>query len=240
MTHAKELVLEMIPPIKIAEKLSSVKEVEIICSGCFDDGIDPHPSSDIQEFLSILAEAQAPNPLHVRVHLTEDREYSDLCQFASFQIPSLYPISYEIYDLPVRNYGSKPRFKPLWVAFCLRAVIHFSSHYRSGQGNLRRLPDVISEYLALEVLDAFQRRTAGYPVATGRLYLCDIPKLVLTPQEAASAVDVKEAALRKLYDKLDGRPFDQKRPSWKDLSTMVMLVEPGFRPSVADLTEGRK
>jgi len=63
---------------------------------------------------------------------------------------------------------------------------------------------------------------------------------MFTPQEAASAVDVKEAALRKLYDKLDGRLFDQKRPSWKDFSTRVMLVEPGFRPSVADLTEGRK
>jgi len=214
--------------------------VEVICAGGFDDGIDPHPSSDIQEFLSILAEAQAPNPLHVRVHLTEDREYSDLCQSASFQTPSLYPISYEIYDLPVCNYGFKPRFKPLWVAFCLRAVIHFSSHYRSGQGDLSRLPDDIPEHFALELLDAFQRSTAAYPVATGRFYLCDIPKLMFTPQEAASAVDVKEAALRKLYDKLDGRLFDQKRPSWKDFSTRVMLVEPGFRPSVADLTEGRK
>jgi hypothetical protein len=214
--------------------------VEIKCAGCFDDGIDPHPSSDIQRFLSILAKARTTNPLHVRIHLTEDREYSDLCQFASFQTPLLETITYEIFDLPICNYGFKPRFKPLWVAFCLRAVVHFSSHYRSGQGDLSRLPDDIPEYIALEMLDAFQRSTAAYPVATGRLYLCDIPSLILTPQEIASTGDVKEAALRKLYDKLDGSPFDQKRPSWKDFNTMVKLVEPGFRPTLAELTEGRR
>ena len=239
MTHVKELILEIIPPIDIAKKLSNVKEVEIICAGCFDDGIDPHPSSDVQEFLSILAEAQAPNPLHVRIHLTEDREYSDLCQFASFQTPSLYPISYEIFELPVCNYGFKPWFKPLWVSFCLRAVIHFSSLYWSGQGDLRRLPDDIPKIFALELLDAFQRSTAGYPVATGRFYLRDIPRLILTPQEFASTGDAKEATMRKLYEKLKPKLSDETRLSWEEFNAMVKLVEPGFRPSAADLTEGR-
>jgi hypothetical protein len=237
MSYTKELILEIIPPINIAEKLSKVKEVEVICAGCFDDSIDPHPSSDVQQFLSILAKPQKPDPLRVRAHLTLGREYSDLCQFASFETPSLDPITYEIFNLPMFNHRFAPRFKPLWVAFCLRAVVHF--RYRTIAGTLGTAPHVVTAAFGDEILDAFQRSTAGYPVASGRLYLCDIPRVVLTPQEYAAAIDINETALRKLYDKLDASPFHQKRPSWKDFNTMVNLVEPGFRPSLAELTEGR-
>lgn len=239
MSHVKELILEIIPPIDMARKLSNVKEVGVICAGCFDDGIFPDPSSDIQRFLSILAKFQNPDPLHVRIRLTGNREYSDLCQFASFQTPSLDPITYEIFNLPVFNYKFQPHFKPLWVVFCLRVVVHFSFRYLTGPGCWGKTPRQITEALGSEMLDAFQRSTAVYPVATGRLYLCDVPKLVLTPQEYAAAIDINEIALRKLYDKLDGKPYDQKRPSWKDFNTMVKLVESGFRPSLAELTEGR-
>jgi len=229
MSHTKELILEIIPPINIAEKLSNVKEVEILCDLCFDTSLVSCPAPAIRPFLLILAQAHNINPLHVRAYLTPKRECSDMLKFTGLKSPTSDLITYEFFNVPFRRH----RYISLWMALSLRSVVHFSDSWQSCLDLPSGDFEPITDYNVSELLDAIRKRAWSRPVATDRLYLCDIPELVLSPQELNSAIDIEEAALRKLYTDFF-RSGQRKR-----FTARLQLVKSGFRPSFADLTEGR-
>ena len=237
MSHTEELILEIIPPIHIAAKLSNVTEVEVLCAQCFDTSIVSCPDPAPQPFLLILAQGHYPNPLHVRAYLTPMRECSDILKLSSHEIPTFDLITYEFFNVPVQSH----KYGTLWFALSLRAVVHLSDSWHPRPNLSRGDSETITELIGFEVFDAVgeSSETITHPCVTGRLYLCDIPELILTPQEVNATINIEEAAMRKLYTNLNRPLWGQTKPSWKDFNTMIKLVKSGFRPSFADLTEGR-
>jgi len=241
MSHTEELILEVIPPIDVAEKLSNVKEVVVLCAQCFGISISSDPNPDIGPFLAILAKAHNIIPLHVRAYLTSKRECLDVFSLTRNGRSTFDLITYEFFNVAVHSF----RYSTLWMAFKLRSIAHLSDswhsyHKVSGDGF-----ETITGLIGSELMDAFceSSETITRPFITGRLYLCDIPELILTPQEVNATINIEEAAMRKLYTNLNrplmGPLLGQTKPSWKDFNTMIKLVKSGFRPSFADLTEGR-
>ena len=203
-----------------------------MCAQCFDTSIVPSPCPAIAAFLSILANAHAANPIHVRAHLTE-LGYSGISAFIGREKSIFDLITYEFFNLPIHRHRAETLSMALW----LRSVVHFSDSWISRASCSSNLETII-EHIGPQLSDALSMGTISRPVASGRLYLCGIPELVLTPQELDSAIDIEDAALCRLYSML--RPlYNQTKPSWKDFTTRVKLVKSGFRPSIADLTEGR-
>ena len=74
-------------------------------------------------------------------------------------------------------------------------------------------------------------------VIPGRLILCDVPQLVLSPQELEAAGDTaEEAALVKIFDAWQSSP----KPKWEIFTSRIKLVEGGFRRSLEEDAEDRK
>lgn len=253
----KYLDLKSPPSTDIAQKLSNVRVVELTgLDGPNEmDLVSSAAGPSIQEFLSILAKVTTPYTLHVRYHLTEHKE--DLWILRTFfardghggyHPPAFEPITYEFSFSNLPSF--EPEFDQLWVAYCLRSVVHFARHLVLGPDGRHRTSAEIASSVGSQALDAILLEASRNPPRLGRLYLCDIPGQVLTPGEIASAVDIKEVALRKLYDRgcrtrarYRGGWLEvhlKPSPSWEVFRSVIKLVEAGFRPSVADLKEGRK
>ena len=118
---------------------------------------------------------------------------------------------------------------PLETAYELQAVVHLKT-----AGSYSPFP--IYGLLAISIDNLFEDEDVAAPV--GRLFLCVPPLAVLTPKELASALDTEEAALLKLvkyvtvWPNLSGSQYETKLDF---LKSRIRLVEPGFRPSLADL-----
>jgi hypothetical protein len=71
----------------------------------------------------------------------------------------------------------------------------------------------------------------------GRLYLIGVPPLILSSEELVEAGDnANEVAKVKLFDSRPLSRGGRPRTSWELWKSRVHLVNPGFRPTVADLT----
>ena len=72
-------------------------------------------------------------------------------------------------------------------------------------------------------------------IAPGRLFLCDVPELVLSTEGLAKAGDnAKGAALIKIYN---AWPSIHPQPSWDVFNLRVQLVDKGYRRSKEEHAE---
>ena len=99
------------------------------------------------------------------------------------------------------------------------------------------------QLLAISLALIFHRRDFTAP--SSRIYLCDVPKFVLSPEElVVAAENVDHVAKLKVYNIYALETADNSTGSlrWIDFDSQVRFVNSRFRPSPADVTaimEGR-
>ena len=78
-----------------------------------------------------------------------------------------------------------------------------------------------------------------FQMQAGQLYLCGVPALVLSPIELAVAGDnANDVAKLKVFDAISALVNDYgARATWEAYNSRIHFVNPGFRPTLADLTE---
>jgi hypothetical protein len=241
MDFTRKLVLDNLLTVPLAcyyqyVATESVSEV-VVTPGCLDEHIDHmRRLPDIHTSLALLAMRHlTTTPPHVMVQIEGAAAFQQLCQLVDIQ--SVFnnsfnvPITYEILDMPV----GLNLWKPLSIAFAMRAVVHFADHHSSAG------PDDIAGAISNQLLDCFRIDSRSSTVLAGQLYLCDIPGLVLPPAELATTSDPDEAALIKLFDNLIYSPLPgalpgspDSKPKWETFKSKVKLVESGFRPSFSE------
>jgi hypothetical protein len=186
--------------------------------------------------IALAAQQNSTIPLHVTFCASEKgselyfslRCFLDL-EISRYPTPSIHPITYEIFGMNIRE---DTPWVPLVIACKLQAVVHFDPTTRAGTEE-----DAVAIGIQLFdcVADCLSSNTGVY----GQLYLCDIPDIVLYPDEIALANDVDDAAKLKLFNILLP-PFDLDldevvRPKWEEFNSRIHLVKSGFRPSRADM-----
>jgi hypothetical protein len=251
MTNTRSLVLDSLPTVSITSYYqyvitSSVLDV-VITPRCLTEANNhTRRLPDIHTSLATLALRHltttttplltiTTTPLHVTVRVKAESAYQQLRQLVNIQsvINNSFtiPITYEIFDMPIRS----DLHQALAIAFAMRAVVHFADHH-SPMG-----PDDLAYAISNSLLDCFKIVNQSVPVTPGQLHLCDIPVIVLSPEELATSSDPKEVALRKLFDNLDFCPLpghspgpQYLKPTRGTFKARVKLVESGFRPGMSD------
>ena len=125
--------------------------------------------------------------------------------------------------------------RPTWyktadvgIAYDLQCVVTFA-HFGLS-------PERGAAYIASYISDCFEDEDLDMP--TGQLFICDLPPVVLDPQELASASDLDEAAIIKIcdlvsvYPDLTGSVYKTKLDFFR---SPIKLVKSGFKPTLADL-----
>jgi hypothetical protein len=217
----------------------TVTEV-VVTPKCIEEDLQGGDCPDLYLSLSKLApKTDTTPPLHVICYVPEGKACYGIYQLMKLGAHDTYHssdrITYEFFDMPICSDRA-----PLDVAFSLRAVVHFSSQV-SGE------PDQNASGISDQLADCFGPIGQDGIYGSGQVCLCGIPDLILSPNEIASAIDVTETALRKLFDNLKHVPLPgalpdspYRKPKWEYLKSKVRLVESGFRPTMNDLLEGRR
>jgi hypothetical protein len=92
------------------------------------------------------------------------------------------------------------------------------------------------QLLAMGLAHILHRRDFTAP--SSRIYLCDVPKFVLSPEElVVAAENVDHVAKLKVYNIYALETADHSTESlrWIDFDSQVRFVNSGFRPSPADV-----
>jgi hypothetical protein len=124
------------------------------------------------------------------------------------------PITYGFFDMPLDLDASLK----LQTAYALWGIVEFIQPDGDQLGqHTDTLGCLLSQCLRSET------------VAPGRLFLCDVPRLVLTVEEFAKAGEnAKEIALVKIYE---AWPTTHLQPKWEVFNMRVKLVDEGYRRS---------
>lgn len=241
MKFSRKLVLDKLPTWDLAryfEFQQTIKEVGATHK-CLHEDINQQECPDLYLTLSKLAptDDEAP-PLHITCHLPQAQRCTYLYQLIKLgshdPIHSSNLITYEIFTMPI----SSEEWASLDIAFALRAVVHFGCTPTAN-------PDDRARMISSQLLECFETGETDPLFNSGPIYLCDIPKLILSPAELYTAVDHNETALRKLFNGLNyltypepqSEPDTIPRTKWETFTSKVKLVESGFRPSRADLVD---
>jgi hypothetical protein len=241
MDKTRKMVLDNLISVPLASyyqyvATQSVSEV-VVTPRCLAEAIKhTRKLPDIHTSLKLLAIRHIRNcPLHVTVQVEGDSTFQQLCQLVDHQPRTNnsfnIPITYDVFDMPTGT----DLWHPLAIAFAMRAVVHFADHHSSAG------PDDIARAISNQLLDCFKADSRSSFVTPGLLYLCDIPKLVLSPEELATSSNSNEVALLKLFDNLIYTPLPGAlpgssipKPKWETFKSKVELVESGFRPGMSD------
>lgn len=230
-TYTCKLILDTTPLPALELCFGNVTEVEVT-SNCItgDFGIlaDVHP---VNHCLSALAAKNSSTiSLHVTFHASESG-FELFMQLNCFSNSMAQPgaITYEFFGMPLKE--SHP-MSAMSVACILQAIIHFDTASPAGPGEH-------ATTVGRQLFDCVGGSRHGSSELRGRLYLCDIPALIMTTDEIAAADDVDEAAKLKLFDASPLAFPDaltvtlQVRPRWDDFDSVVHLVKTGFKPAIA-------
>ena len=199
---------------------------------CLDEDLGCEEEESVHQFTIALASQQISTmPLHITFCALERgiALHWSLCSFLdpdSRQSPAsaTHPITYEIFGLTILE---DTPWLALTIACRLQAVVHFDSTTRVG----------IEEATVAIGKQLFQCLLVS--AGCGQLYLCDIPDIVLSPDEIDLADNVEEAAKLKLFNITLPSPrildLGGRRPEWEKFNARIHLVKSGFRPSKADM-----
>jgi hypothetical protein len=143
------------------------------------------------------------------------------------RLGSTRPIIYSFFDVLFQR-----TIKYLQLAYSFQAVVHFAVGYGTIQ-------DLFCQRIAFGLEQCLANEFSMVPA--GRIFLCDIPSLILTQEEYASSQDVDETAISKLCGLMSGCwPYEVLSPNdnrLEFLKSRVKLVHSGFRPSLADMLD---
>jgi len=235
-SYVRKLILDTTPSPILVQCFPSVDQVEVT-PYCLDKDLTCEEEEAVHQFTIALASQQnSTMPLHITFCALERGSALHL-SLGSFLDPdsrqsptsATHPITYEIFGMTILE---DTPWVPLVNACRLQAVVHFDSTTRVG---IEEATVAIARQLFECVKDCLLTNTGVY----GQLYLCDIPDIVLSPDEIDLADNVEEAAKLKLFNitlpPMGLLDIGQVRPEWEEFNARIHLVESGFRPPKADM-----
>ena len=242
----RKLIFETVPKDIIYDCYRGVKEVVLTAKCHAERSVprpDPHRPPGVYDALAEYARKYAlSEPLHVAIQISHRESPTWQRQYLSFGCIRLRlivnaekanahanqphdRITYGFHDMPI----DVDRPDAMYMAFMMRGVVHF----REGTAEQRPQYGGLAEDLG-DVLFTCMRRDRGW---LGKIYLCGVPELLLSPEERERAgEDVNERTLYKIYNTF--LPYD--RPSWQEFAAQVHLVEPNYRRSMAEVADDHK
>lgn len=179
--------------------------------------------------LAIAPTSISPYSLQVKFQIGPNHNFDELESLLRQLNPPI-PFTYEFY---FRKMSHTDR-KALQLAYKYGGIVHYE--YSATYYN----PDTVAQNIAGHLGFLFFEHMAG------RVYLCDVPRLVLAPKEHHSAGDnVNETAKRRIFNNIRFGDDPSMSTSlnlarWRVFDNRVKLVEPGFRPSTKTLISVRK
>ena len=242
----RKLIFETVPKDIIYDCYRGVKEV-VLTAKCHAEWSearpDPYKPPGVYDALAEYARKYAlSEPLHVNIQISHRELPTWQRQYLSFGCIRLRlivnaekanahanqphdRITYGFHDMPIDVH----RPDALFMAFMMRGVVHF----REGTAEQRPQYGGLAEDLG-DVLFTCMRRDRGW---LGKIYLCGVPELLLSPEERERAgADVNERTLYKIYNTF----LLYDRPSWQEFAAQVHLVEPDYRRSMAEVDSDHK
>lgn len=225
--HTRKLIIDIEPESAIPTSYTRVNEVELGPRTFCEPGIHPLGYWDypfVKESVENVAprDVSAP-PLHVTARISRDIDMGALGSLLR-DIQTPFPFSCEFLEMFI----DEDEFA-LDVAFLLGAVVK----YRDTDLDKEEIIREIAGQLDISFTEE-DPAAAPYPY----VYLCDIPRLVLSADEIRSSPNFNKAAKVKLFDQIAVWPDpieDSPSAQWEFFDSRVRLVESGFRPSMADL-----
>jgi len=237
-SHTRKLVIGQVPELGIPRSYLTVNAVKF-AARCllpykYHGGYRKLIATEwmerqLQKVLrAITSSNSSADSLHITVYDEQShRAPWEILGRLLMHFESAIPCTFEFFDFDLfHNHGSGTA---LHTAYELQAVVHIGPEAAF-------LPAPPSGLLALSIDNLFEDEDMETPV--GQFFLCGLPRAILTPTEFASAHDTNEAALIKLcrritvWPNLSGSQYETKLDF---LKSRIKLVEPGFRPSMADL-----
>lgn len=250
-TYTRKVIMKGIPPSRLPATYRHANEMTL-AAGCFDamywpsnrfgsnlyDDLTPIERqkllneaaySTIKKSLKMFAPVdRSSTPLHVQVHFGPGLN-CELMEYYLTPAQSYAPYTIEFHNMSIDDWTDGTA---LDMAYSLGGVVQTSKFINAHLGL------GIATHIAEGLEDCLVNDDPLAP--SGRIYLCGIPSLVLSPEETESANDVDEAAMTKLFNLIKTWPDLSQAPSLTHrdfFDDRVRLVGPGYRPKLADLDD---
>jgi hypothetical protein len=232
VSYTRKLVFDGPPVFDVSRHYRAVEDV-VFFAPCLHE--DEHSQFDaIKGFDSLrsclkqlVANYLTSAPLHLTLHPRNKKQ--SLCNRAvDFLLENLTPapITCDFHNVSMN--------KPLDLAYDFGAVVHFSDK-ASLKGEDADTPAI---QLAKHIGGLFQYEEDEDNAPPGQIFLCNVTRLVLSFKELASSKDANDSARLKLFNLCSfsylTREFTGSQ-SWDYFTSRVKLVDPGFKPSQADI-----
>jgi hypothetical protein len=202
-TFTRILILEDLPMARFSRSFTKLEEVRL-CSGCFkekeeeegnssddpdlenSDSYDPGRAPSLLRncLLAIAPTSISTAPVHVKFQIEAKYNLQELeCLLRQLNPP--IPFIYEFYIQKITNSNRTA----LRLAYEHGGIVHY------------RLNKLFHGSLAWYIANQFDY--LFYHEPAGQVYLCDVPTMVLTPEDYQAAGDnANEAAKRKIFNSI--------------------------------------
>lgn len=175
------------------------------------------------------------SPLCLTVHMRRSLRCRIILNHLFFNF-SAVPITCEFHYMSLgKDTGSHS------LAYDLGAVVHVAEEDSEED------VDVLAVKLAAQLVATFlysaEEDMDEDNVPPGQIFLCDVPRSVLSHKELSDSEDAVNTARLKLFNLCDfgrlRRNFTESQ-RWNYFTRRVKLVDPGFKPSQADIAASVK
>lgn len=165
--------------------------------------------------------------LTVRPRQTKHFPCEEAMKLLFNRIPAL-PITCDIHNVSLEDSADS-----LIHAYHFGAIVHFSDEVRPRGGNASAL----ALQLAVDINEILESEDDGDP--PGHLFLCDVARRILSPEELAVSVNARDTARQKLFKLLDSER-EVNGSQWDYYTSRVTLVDPGVGPTEADIAASER
>jgi hypothetical protein len=168
-------------------------------------------------------------PLHIVEHLGGRWCY---CQWGKLLRSDWGPTTHEVV---YNDSNIEKSHMILHQFYSNRSVVRFSASCGYDSSRVEQLATAIHSCLN----QSFPPFSQTYRIRPGRLHLCGVPALVLPSDELLAAENkANEVAKLKVFEALSTMVIKYgTRATWEAYNSRIHFVNPGFRPTLADLAE---
>jgi hypothetical protein len=239
VSYTRKLVFDGPPDFVISKHYRAVEEV-VFFAPCLHDVIKHGRDNSAQALAPMLKclgqlvrRYLTSGPLHLTVRpRNQEQSPCDAAMKLLFSDGQPVPITCDFYGMSMDNHDV-----PFNLAYDLGAIVHFSEEAplngEAANDIAFQLADIVDD-----LFDYEENQLYGSP--PGQIFFCDVSRLILSPKELAACENANDAARLKLFDLCDFDRFDRKftaSQSWEYFTSRVKLVDPGFKPSQADMLQ---
>ena len=237
----RKLVFDEPPNFVISEHYRAV-EVVIVTARCMDQILAERRLNNngdglyyLREYLKELTSPCPSPPLHLTVHMRDKGRCRVILDHLLFKFPAV-PITCDFHYMSLgKGTGS------LSLAYELGAVVHVAEEDSEED------VDILAVQLADQLVETFvyqeERDMDDDNVPPGQIFLCNVPRLVLSHAELVDSENAFDTARLKLFKLCDFDYLERQftgSQSWDYFTSRVKLVELGFKPSEADIAASER